>query len=125
VLDWTLFPPIFCATYRLAERSALANCDDVSLLDTEGRRNVGGQVAMSLLVSGVLGNEVEIFSSDNDGSVHLGRDHFAGQDSSSNGDHASEWAFLVYNRISAFCSFFAVPPRAPDPGPASIADIPM
>lgn len=79
----------------------MTDCDDVALLNTESWGHVGSQVAVSLLVSGVLGNEVKVLSSDDDGSVHLGRDDLAGQDSSSDGDHTGEWAFLVcISRIS-------------------------
>ena len=56
---------------------------------------MGRKVRVSLLVPGVLGDEVEILSSDDDGSVHLGRDDGAGQDSSADGDKASERALLV------------------------------
>jgi hypothetical protein len=44
---------------------------------------VGCEVGVSLLVSGVLGDEVEVFSSDDDGSVHFGRNNSAGQDAAS------------------------------------------
>ena len=50
---------------------------------------------MSLLISGVLGNEVEVFSSDDDGSVHFGRYDSSAEDAASNGDHAGEGAFLI------------------------------
>ena len=43
-----------------------------------------GQVLVSLLVSGVLGNEVEVFSADDQGSVHLGGNDGAGEDTASN-----------------------------------------
>jgi len=92
---WGLFLLAPISTYSLAKGSALTDCDDVALLNTEGWGDVGSQVAVSLLVSGVLGNEVKVLSSDDNGSVHLGRDDLAGQDSSSDGDHTSEWTFLV------------------------------
>lgn len=44
--------------YSLAERSALANGDGVTFLNTECGRNVCGKVLVSLLISGVLGDEV-------------------------------------------------------------------
>lgn len=50
---------------------------------------------MSLLVSGIFGNEVKVFSSDDDGSVHFGGDDLSGQDAASDGDHADEGTFLV------------------------------
>jgi len=79
----------------LAQGSALADSDDVTLVDTEGRGNVCGQVLVSLLVSGVLGNEVEVFSANDQGSVHLGGNDSAGEDTASDGDLAGERAFLV------------------------------
>lgn len=83
-------------TYSLAERSALANGNLVTLLNTESGRDVGGEVLVSLLVTGVLGDEVEVLSSDNEGSVHLGGNDGAGQDTATDGDGAGEGALLVY-----------------------------
>lgn len=51
---------------------------------------------MSLLVTGVLGDKVEVLSSDDDGSVHLGGNDGAGQDTATDGDEAGEGALLVY-----------------------------
>jgi hypothetical protein len=73
----------------------LAHSDGVTLLNTESRGNVCGKVLVSLLVSGVLGDEVEIFSADDQGSVHLGGNDGAGEDTASDRNHASEGAFLV------------------------------
>ncbi len=107
-------------TYSLAERSALADRDNVTLLNTESWRDVGSQIAVPLLVSGVFGYEVEVFASDDNGSVHLGRDDLAGQDSSSNGDHAGEGAFLVCtSHISFLLLLCFAPPRIARPAPAS------
>lgn len=83
-------------TYSLAKGSALANGNLVTLLNTESGRDVGGEVLVSLLVTRVLGDEVEVLSSDNDGSVHLGGNDGAGQDTATDGDGAGEGALLVY-----------------------------
>lgn len=83
-------------TYSLAEGSALANGNLVTLLNTESGRDVGGKVLVSLLVTRVLGDKVEVLSSDNDGSVHLGGNDGAGQDTATDGDGAGEGALLVY-----------------------------
>jgi len=56
---------------------------------------VSSEVLMSLLVSGIFGDEVKVFSADDQGSVHLGRDDGAGEDTASDGDHTGERAFLV------------------------------
>jgi hypothetical protein len=79
----------------LAERSALANGNLVTLLDTESGGNVGGNVLVSLLVTRVLGNEVEVLSADDDGSVHLGGNDGTSQDTATDGDETGEGALLV------------------------------
>jgi hypothetical protein len=38
---------------------------------------------------------VEVFTADDDGTVHLGRDDTAGQDTTTDGDHTGEGALLV------------------------------
>jgi hypothetical protein len=38
---------------------------------------------MSLLVSGIFGNKVEVFAADDESSMHFGRDDFAGKNSAS------------------------------------------
>lgn len=60
---------------------------------------------MTLLISGVFGNEVEIFAADDQGSVHLGRDDFSGQDTTSNRDHTGEGALLVCDTIQSALLF--------------------
>ena len=79
----------------LGERSALANGDLVSDFDSESGRAVDGQVLVSFLVSPVLGDEVQVVPSDDDGSVHLGGLDDTSQDSSSDGDVTGEGALLV------------------------------
>lgn len=51
---------------------------------------------MSLLVSGVFRDKVEIFSADDEGAMHFRRYDFAGKDSSSDRDHAGEGTLLVW-----------------------------
>ena len=51
---------------------------------------------MSLLVSSVFGDEVEVFSADNESSMHFGRNDLVGEDSTSDGDHAGKGTFLVW-----------------------------
>jgi hypothetical protein len=48
----------------LGEGPALADNDLVTGLDTEGGRDVCGEVLVALLVTGVLGDEVEVFAAD-------------------------------------------------------------
>ena len=63
------------------------------------------EVPVSLLISVVLGDEVKIFSADDESTVHLSGNDGAGQDTATNGDETSEWTFLVYGtRELACCS---------------------
>lgn len=50
---------------------------------------------MSLLVTVVLGDVVEVFTADDDGTVHLGGDDTAGEDTTTDGNETSEGALLV------------------------------
>lgn len=50
---------------------------------------------MALLVTVVLGNVVEVFTTDNDGSVHLGGDDSAGQNLATDGHNTGEGALVV------------------------------
>lgn len=59
------------------------------------------QVLVSLLISGVFGNKVEIFTSDDKSSVHFGGDDGAGKNTAADGDLPSERTFLI-------CSFPSV-----------------
>ena len=82
-------------TDSLAERPALADGNLVTLLDTESGGNVGGEVLVALLVTGVLGDEVEVLAADDEGAVHLGGHDGAGQDTATDRDEAGEGALLV------------------------------
>lgn len=57
---------------------------------------MGSKVLVSLLVTGVLGDVVEVFSSDDKGTVHLGGNNGTGQDTATDGNLTSEGALLVY-----------------------------
>jgi hypothetical protein len=52
---------------RLGEGAALTHDDLVAGLDTEGGGDMRGEVLMALLVSRVLGNEMEVFAADDEG----------------------------------------------------------
>lgn len=54
------------------------------------------QVLVSFLVSRILGNEMEVFTPDDECSVHFRRHNGASQDTPADGDLTSEWTFLVY-----------------------------
>jgi hypothetical protein len=82
-------------TYSFAERTALSNSHLVTIFDTESRADVCSQVLVSLLVTGILGNEVKIFATDDESSVHLGGDDGAGENAATDGDQSSEWALFI------------------------------
>ena len=89
----------------LGKRSAFSNGDNISLLDSEAWRAVSNDVSMSLLISVILLNIVEIVSSNNDSVFHLvGRDGHGSKDLSSDVDISSEWTFLV--NVVSLNSFF-------------------
>ena len=58
---------------------------------------------MSLFVSRVFGNEVEVLATNNQRSMHLGRNHGAGEDTATNGHFAGEGTFLIY-RLLVSCN---------------------
>jgi hypothetical protein len=64
----------------LGEGPALADDDLVTGLDTEGGRDVRSEVLVALLVTGVLGDEVEVFTADDQGAcvalVHAAKTNF-------------------------------------------------
>jgi hypothetical protein len=53
------------------------------------------EVLVSLLVSSVFGDEVEVFSANDECAVHLGGNDGAGQDTATDGDETGEWALLI------------------------------
>lgn len=50
---------------------------------------------MALLVTVVLGDEVEVLATDDDGALHLGGDDLTSEDAATDGDITSEGALLV------------------------------
>ena len=80
-----------------AKRSALSNSNNISFWDSfEGRRAMGGDVSVSLLISLVLSNIVKVVSSDNDGVLHFCWGDHSSDDSSSDWDVSGEGTFLIY-----------------------------
>ena len=82
-------------TYRLAQRSALSNGNLITFLHAECRRNMSSQIPMSLFIPGVFGDKMKVFAPDNDCSMHLRRDDGASQNSTTDRDLTSKWAFLI------------------------------
>lgn len=56
----------------LSEGSAFADKDDISFLDREGRRHMRRNVAVTLLVSIILGHVVQVIPTHDDSPLHLG-----------------------------------------------------
>ena len=50
---------------------------------------------MAFLISGVFGHKVKILAANDKSAVHFGGDNGAGEYTTTDGDFASEWAFLV------------------------------
>lgn len=81
---------------RLGEGSALANCNGVANLDViESRRTVNSNSSMSLLISVILLDEMNIVSSYDNRVLHFSRNHNSLENFSSNANVASEWALFV------------------------------
>jgi hypothetical protein len=78
----------------LAQGPALANGDLVTLLNTESGGDVGGEVLVALLVTGVLGDVVKVLSPDDESTVHLGGNDGAGKDTATDGDETGEGALM-------------------------------
>lgn len=70
----------------LGDWSTLADGNDVTNLDTESWGNVNWDVLVSLFVSVVLWNVMQVSSSDDNGTVHLGGDDGTGQDLTTDGN---------------------------------------
>jgi hypothetical protein len=99
--SWAFFSFLGFKTYSLGEGTALANGNPVTLLNTESGGDVSSEVLVALLVTVVLGDVVEVLAADDDGTVHLGGDNTAGQDTATDGDETSEGALLVYRNLLA------------------------
>ena len=56
---------------------------------------MSSQILVALLVTVVFGYVVEILSADDNGTVHLGRDHAASQDAATDRNETGERALLV------------------------------
>lgn len=69
----------------------------------ESRRQVSGEVLVALLITRVLGDEVQVLTTDDNGALHLGGDNNTSQDTTTDGDITSEGALLV--DVGTFDSF--------------------
>ena len=79
----------------LGEGAALSHDDLVSDLGEEGGAAVGGDVAVTLLVTLVLVHEVEVVTADDDGALHLGGVDDTAENATTDGHATGEGALLV------------------------------
>merc|ERR1740123_1873826 len=82
-------------SHGLGKGSALPNGDSVADVKSESGGTMSRGVAMALLVSVVLFDQVNVISSHNDGVLHLIGLHDSSQNSAPDGDISGERAFLV------------------------------
>lgn len=83
------------STHSLAQWPALTNSDDITIVDTERRGDVGRDVLMPLLVTLVLGDVVEVVAANDEGTVHFGGDDDTSQNLAADRNLAGERALLV------------------------------
>jgi len=87
--------PHHVEAHGLGKRPALSDGDNVALLHTEARGEVGREVLVPLLVPVELLDVVHVLPANDDGALHLGGGHNAGQDTAADGHVAGEGALLV------------------------------
>lgn len=80
----------------LGKRTALADGNDVSLLDGwEGRRQVSRDVTVALLETSVLGDEVKVVTTEDDRAGHLVGDDNTTEDAAADGNTSGPGALVV------------------------------
>lgn len=80
----------------LGQGTAFTDSDNITNLDAnEGRRAVSSQVLVSLFVTVVLLDVVQVFTADDDGALHLGAHDGTGEDTATDRDVSGEGALLV------------------------------
>lgn len=82
-------------TDSLRQRTALANSHNITLVHTESRADVGSKVLVALLITIVLGNVVQVLTTDDNGAVHLGRNDSSGENATTDRYLTNEGALLV------------------------------
>jgi hypothetical protein len=74
----------------------LPNGNLITILNTESWRNVRSKILVSLLITGVFWDEMEVLPANDESSVHLRGNDGASQDTATDGNETGEWALLVY-----------------------------
>jgi len=79
----------------LRQRSALPNGNDIALTKQEARGTVSSNVLVTLLVSLVLPDVLQVATTDNHSAFHLGGHNNTLQNAATDRDVAGEWTLLV------------------------------
>lgn len=74
---------------------AFSESNDITFLELEARRAVSSDVLVTLFVTVVLRDVVKVILSDNDSTVHFGGGDDTLNDTTTDGDVASEGALLI------------------------------
>ena len=88
----------------LGKRSALSNNNNITFFNWESRWTVDWNISMSLFISVVFGNVMEIVTSDDNSSLHFSWNYYSFQDLSSDRDIRCKRAFFI--NVFGFYSFF-------------------
>jgi len=87
--------PDHVEAHGLGKGPALANGDNIALLHTEARRQMGREVPVPLLVPVELLDVVHVIPAHDDGAPHLGGGNNSGQNTAADRDVSCERALLV------------------------------
>jgi len=87
----------------LGEGTALTDGHTITLLHREAGRAVDGHGGVTLLVPVVLGDVVQVVTTDDDGALHLGRTDDAGENTTTDANVRCEGALLI-DVIGVDCS---------------------
>eukprot|EP00804_Cyclotella_cryptica_P023606 CCRYP_011945-RC/>CCRYP_011945-RC protein AED:0.47 eAED:0.52 QI:0/0/0/1/0/0/3/0/178 len=79
----------------LRQRTALSNCDNISFLHGEAGAAMSVDVLVTLLITLVLGDVVEVVPTNDNGALHLSGDDKTLDNLTTNGDVSREGALLV------------------------------
>ena len=80
----------------LGQGTAFTDSDDITGLDTnESGRAMNSEVLVSLLITVVLLDVVQVFTTDDDGAFHLGGHDLTSKNTTTNGNVTSEGALLI------------------------------
>jgi hypothetical protein len=79
--------------HSLCKSAALANGKNISFLYTESWGAVSCDILVAFFESSELRNEMQVITTDDDGSAHPGRQAHTLQDAATDRHTAGEWAF--------------------------------